>query len=153
MKSIFPKAEETVILDVLANNDNNIQKTSDILKEMGYEKRDVFKVLQQQAEEKAKAEEEELIQIQSAEEMARKVLTPEDKIKGTFPLTFLLVKYILFAYFAVKKTIETKYENVPEKVIAMALESVDYDENKARQILDIMVQEEQEKNKLKPEEV
>lgn len=83
MKSIFPKAEETVILDVLANNDNNIQKTSDILKEMGYEKRDVFKLLQQQAEEKAKAEEEELIQIQAEiDNHIPQILSPDDKAKS-----------------------------------------------------------------------
>lgn len=40
MKSIFPKAEETVILDVLGNNDNNVQKASEALKGMGYEKAD-----------------------------------------------------------------------------------------------------------------
>lgn len=48
MKSIFPKAEETVILDVLSSNENNIQKASDALKEMGFERRDIAKVLKQQ---------------------------------------------------------------------------------------------------------
>lgn len=38
---MFPKAEETVILDVLANVDNNVQKASDRLITMGYQKRDV----------------------------------------------------------------------------------------------------------------
>ncbi|XP_031359198.1 uncharacterized protein LOC116182800 [Photinus pyralis] len=40
MKFIFPKAEETMILDILSGNDNNIQKASEILIEMGFEKRD-----------------------------------------------------------------------------------------------------------------
>lgn len=48
MKSIFPKAEETIILDVLSSNDNNIQKASDALKEMGFERRDIAKALKQQ---------------------------------------------------------------------------------------------------------
>lgn len=92
MKSIFPKVEETIILDVLANNDNNIQKTSDILKEMGYEKRDVFKILQQQAEDKAKAEEEELIQIQSeVDNHVPKILSSNDKTKSIF--FFKLIYY------------------------------------------------------------
>lgn len=85
MKSIFPKAEEIVILETLANNDNNIQKTSEVLKEMGYERRDVLKLLQeqQQAEEKAR-EEEELIQIQALEPTpAPKLLSPDDKSKST----------------------------------------------------------------------
>lgn len=38
MKSLFPKVEETILLDVLGNNDNNVQKTTEALKEMGYEK-------------------------------------------------------------------------------------------------------------------
>lgn len=44
MKSIFPKADETMILDILSSNDNNIQKASDVLKEMGFEKRDSAKL-------------------------------------------------------------------------------------------------------------
>lgn len=49
MKCIFPKAEETVILDVLTNSDNNIQKASEWLRKMGYERKDPTKI-QQQAE-------------------------------------------------------------------------------------------------------
>ena len=40
MKSIFPKAEETLILDVLANADNNVQTASQQLLKMGYDKRE-----------------------------------------------------------------------------------------------------------------
>lgn len=40
MKSIYPKAEETLLLDILANADNNVQKASEKLNTMGYEKRD-----------------------------------------------------------------------------------------------------------------
>lgn len=82
MKSIFPKAEETLILDVLANNDNNIQKSSEILKEMGFERRDVLKLLQQQQQQEAemKAKEEELIQCN--EPVPPKVLSPDDKTKS-----------------------------------------------------------------------
>lgn len=40
MKSLFPKVDEMIILDVLGNNDNNVQKSTDALKEMGYEKAD-----------------------------------------------------------------------------------------------------------------
>lgn len=41
MKSIFPQVEETVLLDVLGNNENNVQKASEALKEMGFEKREM----------------------------------------------------------------------------------------------------------------
>lgn len=42
MKSIFPKAEETLLLDILANADNNVQIASEKLISMGYEKRDTI---------------------------------------------------------------------------------------------------------------
>lgn len=40
MKTIFPKADETLLLDVLANADNNVQKASEKLITLGYTKRD-----------------------------------------------------------------------------------------------------------------
>lgn len=38
---MFPKAEETVILDILAMVDNNVQKASEQLVSMGYEKKEM----------------------------------------------------------------------------------------------------------------
>jgi hypothetical protein len=38
---MFPKAEETVILDVLAMVENNVQKASENLIRMGYEKKEI----------------------------------------------------------------------------------------------------------------
>uniref|UniRef100_A0A1B0G1Y6 CUE domain-containing protein n=1 Tax=Glossina morsitans morsitans TaxID=37546 RepID=A0A1B0G1Y6_GLOMM len=40
MKTIFPKADETLLLDILANADNNVQKASEKLISLGYTKRD-----------------------------------------------------------------------------------------------------------------
>lgn len=40
LKSIFPKAEETLILDILANKDDNVQKASEELIGMGFTKKD-----------------------------------------------------------------------------------------------------------------
>lgn len=57
MKSIFPKAEETLILEILSNHDNNIQKSSEKLKEMGFEKKDCLKISQQKYEMQMKSEE------------------------------------------------------------------------------------------------
>jgi hypothetical protein len=47
---------------------------------------------------------------------------------------------------SVKARLQEKYSDIPERVITIALESVDFDEERAGQILNIMVQEE-EKNK------
>lgn len=41
MKSQFPKAEETIILDVLAMVENNVQKAAEQLVKMGYEKKEI----------------------------------------------------------------------------------------------------------------
>lgn len=46
-----------------------------------------------------------------------------------------------------KSTLQSKYKEVPERVIVIALESVDYDESKATKILDIMVKEESNSSK------
>lgn len=78
MKSIFPKADETIILDVLSNNENNIQKASEILKEMGYEKRD--NKLPQRSFKKEPVKVQELPKPVSPP----KVITSDDKKLRTF---------------------------------------------------------------------
>ena len=40
LKSVFPTVEEYLLLDVLGNSDNNVQKATDRLVKMGYVKRD-----------------------------------------------------------------------------------------------------------------
>nr|XP_022915668.1 uncharacterized protein LOC111425694 isoform X3 [Onthophagus taurus] len=126
MKSIFPKAEETVILDVLTSNENNIQKASDTLKGMGYERRDPVKLLQQQEAEAKREEEEKARQNEAVETieilLIPKIKTPEEKDR-------------------IKISLQEQYKDITEQVITIALESVEYDETKACQILQIMVQE------------
>lgn len=39
LKNVFPKADETILLDILEQSDNNVQKASEKLLELGYEKR------------------------------------------------------------------------------------------------------------------
>lgn len=39
LKNVFPKADETILLDILEQSDNNVQKASEKLIELGYEKR------------------------------------------------------------------------------------------------------------------
>jgi len=41
LKSVFPTVEEYLLLDVLSNSDNNVQKATDRLVKMGYVKRDI----------------------------------------------------------------------------------------------------------------
>lgn len=77
MKSIFPEADETLILEILQNNEHNIQKVSDVLKDMGYTKKDTVKVAQQKME--AKKEEKR----KEEEEIKEKPPSPQIKIKST----------------------------------------------------------------------
>lgn len=39
LKNVFPKVDETVLLDMLEQSDNNVQKASEKLIELGYEKK------------------------------------------------------------------------------------------------------------------
>ena len=39
LKNVFPKVDETLLLDVLEQSDNNVHKASEKLIERGYEKR------------------------------------------------------------------------------------------------------------------
>jgi len=41
MKNIFPKADEELLLDILANADNNVQFASEKLISLGYTKREM----------------------------------------------------------------------------------------------------------------
>lgn len=43
--------------------------------------------------------------------------------------------------FVVKNELQLKYAGIPERIIAMALESVDFSVDKAKQILNIVVEE------------
>lgn len=57
MKGLYPAAEETLLLDVLSNADNNVQKASEKLSSMGFEKRDTPppRLLQRRKEEEQRA--------------------------------------------------------------------------------------------------
>lgn len=57
MKSVFPAVEETLLLDILSNADNNVQKATERLVGMGFEKRDTPppRLTQRRKEEEQKA--------------------------------------------------------------------------------------------------
>lgn len=83
MKSVFPKADETLLLDILANSENNVQTASEKLITMGYSKRDTSAPRlsnRNHVEEKRDQERrdaEKLIPLQP------KIKTTEDKNKST----------------------------------------------------------------------
>ncbi|XP_049294034.1 uncharacterized protein LOC125769377 isoform X4 [Anopheles funestus] len=130
MKSIFPKAEETLILDVLANADNNVQTASQQLLSMGYDKREQPIPQRSSASRKgtgtSQATEDDKKEAQKTP--TPKLKSPEEKKK-------------------IKSRLQTKYKDTPEKIILMALESVDYSEERAKKILNIVIQEDKDKKK------
>ncbi|XP_058170402.1 muscle M-line assembly protein unc-89 isoform X3 [Anopheles ziemanni] len=129
MKSIFPKAEETLILDVLANADNNVQSASQALLKMGYDKREQ-PVPQRNASRKGTGG------SQGADDgIPEEPKTPTPKLKSPEEKK------------KIKTRLQVKYKDTPEKVIMMALESVDYSEERAKKILNIVIQEDRDKKK------
>ncbi|XP_026736141.1 uncharacterized protein LOC113499797 isoform X2 [Trichoplusia ni] len=111
LKSIFPKAEETLILDILANKDNNVQKASEELIGMGFTKK-------------------ETVVAQKKEQ------TPVPQKKVVTIMKTTAEKNEL------KEKLQSKYSGIAERVISIALESVEYNEERAEQILNAVLQEE-----------
>ncbi|XP_015590171.1 uncharacterized protein LOC107265324 isoform X2 [Cephus cinctus] len=121
LKNIFPKVDETILLDILEQSDNNVQKASEKLIDLGYEKRNPTapvrsSIKKKEEEERAKRE--------------RAVPTPPPRMKS------------LEEKNKMKARLMEKYKSVPDRVIVLAMDSVDYDEERAAHILDIMVSEE-----------
>jgi len=54
---------------------------------------------------------------------------------------------------AVKARLQEKYPAIPERIITIALDSVDFDEERASQILNITVQEEEKTKAVEPTSV
>ncbi|CAL7945777.1 unnamed protein product [Xylocopa violacea] len=119
LKNVFPKVEETMLLDILEQSENNVQKASEKLIDLGYEKRNptVPKSARRKEEEQTKNEQ------QTAPTPPPRMKSLEEKNK-------------------IKARLMEKYKSVPERVIMLAMDSVDYDEERAIHILDIMVTEE-----------
>ncbi|XP_059477897.1 uncharacterized protein LOC132198117 isoform X1 [Neocloeon triangulifer] len=124
MKGLFPNAEETLLLDVLSNADNNVQKASEKLASMGFEKRDSPppRVVQKHREEEQKA--------QLEKQSASATPTPPPRLKSSEEKQKM------------KKRLQELYPNIPERVVTIALDSSDFDEERAGHILQVMVEDE-----------
>ncbi|KAK2587068.1 hypothetical protein KPH14_011017 [Odynerus spinipes] len=118
LKNVFPKVDETMLLDILEQSENNVQKASEKLIDLGYEKRNLT------APNKLKKKDKDQNQSE------RSVPTPPPRMKS------------LEEKNKMKARLMEKYKAVPERVIVLAMDSVDYDEERAIHILDIMVAEE-----------
>ncbi|XP_051174446.1 uncharacterized protein LOC127290095 isoform X4 [Leptopilina boulardi] len=119
LKNVFPKVDETILLDMLEQSDNNVQKASEKLIELGYEKKNPTGPNKNSS----KPKEEKV-------ENLRPIPTPPPRMKSFEEKNKM------------KDRLMDKFKSVPERVILLAMDSVDYDEERASHILDIMVAEE-----------
>merc|ERR1712038_1824503 len=133
LKSVFPTVEEYLLLDVLANSDNNVQKAADKLVKMGYVKRDTPSAPRLHARKK---EEERLAEKRTP------LLKPP-------PLKSEKEKQEL------RRKMCNKYEkkyDIPERILFMALESVLYDEDQANNLIMSMIEDDLKRKKNKEAE-
>ncbi|XP_036335605.1 uncharacterized protein LOC118745997 isoform X1 [Rhagoletis pomonella] len=126
LKTIFPKADEMVLLDILASSDNNVQTASEKLISMGYTKRDFIPP-------------KTTHRFDAEHAHAGAVKKPGDET--IIPLR--PKEYTIEEKAAIQAQLKEKYPQTADRIILMALESVNYAEDRAIQILHI-VQEEDE---------
>ncbi|XP_026271946.2 uncharacterized protein LOC113202093 isoform X5 [Frankliniella occidentalis] len=132
MKSMFPKADETVILDTLYNVDNNVQAATSQLQAMGFDKRDTTPSHAGTPSSKMKVTDKNMTEKE------------KDKVTST-PTTSARLRSVEEKQ-GMRDRIKKTYPDLAEQVILMALDSVDYDEKKADLILKTMIKEDTPKS-------
>merc|ERR1712179_118644 len=133
LKSVFPTVEEYLLLDVLANSDNNVQKAADKLVKMGYVKRETPAGPRLHANKK---EEERLAEKRTPLPKPPPIKTEKEKED-------------------LRKKMKDKYEkryDIPERILFMALESVLYDEEQANNLVTSMIEDDIKRQKAKEAE-
>jgi len=133
LKSVFPTVEEYLLLDVLSNSDNNVQKAADRLVKMGYVKRDTPSAPRLHARKK---EEERLAEKRTQLPKPPPIKTDKEKDD-------------------LRKRMKDKYEvkfDIPERILYMALESVLYDEDQANNLIKSMIEDDLARKKAKEAE-
>merc|ERR1719317_552784 len=133
LKSVFPTVEEYLLLDVLANSDDNVQKAADKLVKMGYVKRETPAGPRLHAKKK---EEERLAEKRTPLPKPPPIKTEKEKEE-------------------LRKKMKDKYEkryDIPERILFMALESVLYDEEQANNLVTSMIEDDIKRQKAKEAE-
>merc|ERR1712226_725967 len=133
LKSVFPTVEEYLLLDVLSNSDNNVQKAADKLVKMGYVKRDTPSAPRLHARKK---EEERLAEKRTPLPKPPPLKSEKEKQE--------LRRKMCYKY-------GKKYD-IPERILFMALESVLYDEDQANNLIMSMIEDDLKRKKNKEAE-
>ncbi|XP_017038073.1 uncharacterized protein [Drosophila kikkawai] len=128
MKNIFPKADEELLLDILANADNNVQFASEKLISLGYTKREMQQPHRPNNRPPELAPDQQTGGDQGTKHipLRPKEYTEEEKTK-------------------MQTLLKEKYPQIAERIILMALESVNYAEDRATQILQIVQDEDEQR--------
>ncbi|XP_063634521.1 uncharacterized protein LOC134805149 [Cydia splendana] len=149
----FTKKAKTLILDVLANKDNNVQKASEELLTMGFTKKATFShypIRYRMSEETlildVLANKDNNVQ-KASEELLTMGFTKKEIVKKKEETPQPVKKVVTIVKTAeekneLKKKLQKKYSSVAERVISIALDSVDYNEERAEQILAAVLTEE-----------
>ncbi|XP_059092748.1 uncharacterized protein LOC131888005 isoform X2 [Tigriopus californicus] len=133
LKSVFPTVEEYLLLDVLSNSDNNVQKGADRLVKMGYVKRDTPSAPRLHARRK---EEERLAEKRTPLPKPPPIISDKEKEE-------------------LRRKMKEKYEkkfDIPERILYMALESVLFDEEQATCLINSMIEDDMRRKKAKEAE-
>lgn len=137
-----------LLLDILANADNNVQKASEKLTSIGYEKRDTT-APKQTNRNREEIVLKERIEAENTPPRQSRIKSNEEKQKSEL-ITMTrncteLNKFEIIIHFKfslkVKNQLKARYKDVAGRIITMALESVDYSEEKACKILEIVMQD------------
>lgn len=138
-----------LLLDLLANADNNVQKASEKLTSMGYEKRDTT-ALRPHSRNREEQMKRERIEAEPTPPPQPRLKSNEEKQKSEWcyassrfvhEWTHIERTLPFTPKFAVKNQLKAKYKDVAGRIITMALDSVDYSEEKACRILEIVMQD------------
>ncbi|XP_034255522.1 uncharacterized protein LOC117653754 isoform X2 [Thrips palmi] len=128
MKSMFPKADETIILDTLYNVENNVAAATNQLQAMGFDKKDSTPSCGGTPSSKGK--ETEKSSKNEKKEKAVPTPTPSARLRSVVEKQEM------------RDRLKKVHPDLAEQLISMALDSVDYDENRASHILNIMIKDE-----------
>lgn len=121
LKSVFPVVEETLLLDTLDNSDNNVHRASEQLMTMGFNKRDTPPPR---------------VSLKKCDSAPRPAESPKP------PPRMRTVEEKQ----SMKERLHKKNADIPERVVSIALDSVDYDEEKAEQILEMMQEDDKKRS-------
>ncbi|XP_026815274.1 uncharacterized protein LOC113555138 [Rhopalosiphum maidis] len=142
LKSVFPVVEETVLLDTLCSADNNVNQATKTLLTMGFDKRHNITKNVPKLPRVTLTNSENDYEEDDMFWLRRKTCDNYDKTKSTcssWPVSSVvstpIKKINSDEQIKIKQRLHDKFDDQEEKIIIFALESTDYNELLADQVL------------------